>query len=754
MSDVPELPVFPEAVAPAESEAVASLPPVPEEPEIPVFESTPGPVAVELPPVPEFTPVVSPPEVPDAQQDAAVVAHSDALSPLPPAPVADSQAEEAPVAADPLPEFPPLLPEPAIESIAAEPEAFLPPPPVEESAAYAFGAPAGEGWAELPPPPADEPEDQQLPPVPEEFAAAVPPVPQEDVAFAPPPVPEFGEMPPPPPDFEELPPVPTDDAASGEPALPGFPDIPPPPSAEDDAAQVPAVPEFPPADIPGLPPLPAEMGVTPSDRRSSRPSLLGAEPTRITKLSRKPEHLLTRRRSKTLTGGTSFGRLPEDGGAEDQGGSVNAVEAGTSTDQGTETGQGRFTRRAGDGSGRMAPPRELAGARKPKAAVPAGPPRTLAQMALWVSAHMLLWCGLFVLLVAMWVSTVLYFRETRVEGVIIPPPDTAKITEIFIVNDFSGDIGDLRTRLREQRAPLIARMQEREERIANIRREMEAKDEQVKRWLSEIEAKEAELKDVLANVVAERNKISKGPGSELMALYEQRQNALRQEIEERAQALNLENFKGTKEYPSPDVWLNNYSIALYGTPAATATKEKEWVQKKLSEWRDFVKYYEERAQEFASQLRAVEGVVGPKKQEVTQVTEELRARISEAQQSIGPLKDEIARVEVDQTADRGVEATLDQNFLLELQGMPDLHKKRSIAVDNNRFSLRHLQKKETGRLREWEVGTYRAFVRINVGGEENWAIGEFPIQDYDTTRVIIPPAAFEPILKILKDGLD
>ncbi|MEZ0298775.1 MAG: hypothetical protein ACAI35_20185 [Candidatus Methylacidiphilales bacterium] len=748
---------------------------VPALPEVPQPESAP---AVELAELPAF------PEVPALPE----VTEFDATQLPPPAFEAETAAPSFGAVDAP---YPFIAPEPPAFEAPAFPEL----PPAPEEPAYAYAAEASP----IPEPPAFTPEflpptlDQQgfAPNTGETYASGPSDIPEApEAGLLPPPTfdaaPEYPAFPALPPALEHesaaLPPPPAFDAPYGEPngeqpVADTFPPLPPAPEfAHADLAYMPAVPPqdapglpplpaFPSEEIPGLPPLPSEMGVVPPDplqpeEQSPRNTLRGNEPARITRLSRKPEQLLTRRKSKTLTGNTSFGRLvdPETGEPLPETQAAAGVVAPSPFDP-PDTRGTPFTRRTlADAPNKMAAPRDLAGSRKPRtprADDEESKPRTFGQALLWLVPRIIVVSLLASGALPLYLWSVNYLKETRVDGIIITPPDTAKVTEFFIVDDFRGEIADVRARLRAERQPLMERMQQRVDAIANIKREMEAKEDQVQRWLQEIEAKRKELKDLQTDVVRRRKEIWDGPGNNLSDQYNRNQTALRQEIEARARALNLANFKGTQEYPLPDVWINAFSVALYDAPKSiNVAQEKEWAQKKLKEWHDYVDSYNKQTADFTDRMKEIESVVGPKAAEVNQQTEELTAKIKETNQTIGPLKDEMAKVEVDLQADRSEEASLDQRFLIELADIPKRKQKRTVPLVDNRFSLRHLERKETGRANEWEPGTYWAFVRIRVASEEYWAMGTISVDEYRARQIIVPPSAFEPILQILKAEAD
>jgi peptidoglycan hydrolase CwlO-like protein len=356
--------------------------------------------------------------------------------------------------------------------------------------------------------------------------------------------------------------------------------------------------------------------------------------------------------------------------------------------------------------------------------------------------------------VVLYLSTLHFTRETRVEGQVIPPAGMPAADEVWIVSDFRQLTSGIAEDLAEERAPLLQEMHEREDHVQRVQADVAMREERIRLLQAQIQS----AKDEEANVVKEAHDQAQnlwdGPGVQLDDDYNARRIELQNAIANRAKSLNLK-YAPDPTYNAPEVWANAYRLALYEVPAGVdGAKEYEWLNAQMKAWRDFVKSQDDKREQLREQAEQIKLSPSAKLTDLNAKIDELQHRIDNTQAEEDPLKPELQQAQADLADAQTTEAGLDAKYYKQLSALPSASITKRLPLDTNgRFTWGNLENDSPFAEGEKEHH-YWIFARATrADGREYWALGRFSISKDQTIGLLIEPDSFVSTKAMLRPDL-
>jgi hypothetical protein len=360
----------------------------------------------------------------------------------------------------------------------------------------------------------------------------------------------------------------------------------------------------------------------------------------------------------------------------------------------------------------------------------------------------------FILGPLLYLLTLHYSSETRLEGQVIPPPGTLLNDEVWIVSDFRGSASGVADDLARDRSPKLQEIQERQDHVQRAQADIAAREQRIHLLQDQIQAAKDEIASSVKQAHDAAQHVWDGPGADLENEYQSKLNALQQAIAARAKSLGL-TYQPDPTYPSPEVWANAYRLALYQTPPGVdGVKEHQWIEDQLKAWRDYTKSFDEQKEKL--RLQAAQIQVSPSSQinDLNDKIEDLQHRVDSTESEEDPLKAELQQAQSDLAESQTAEAGLDDKYYQELYSLPkDNIIKRLPMLENGRFTWSHVEKDSAFAEGE-KAHSYWIFARaVRPDGRQFWALSHFSIEPNSILPLLIEPDSFVSTKAILRPDL-
>jgi hypothetical protein len=354
----------------------------------------------------------------------------------------------------------------------------------------------------------------------------------------------------------------------------------------------------------------------------------------------------------------------------------------------------------------------------------------------------------------LYVGTLRFSRETRVEGQVIPPAGMPLDDEVWIVSDFRQLTSGIAEDLAEERAPLLQEMQERQDHVQRVQADIAVREERIRLLKAQIQAAKDEETSVVKQAHDDAQQLWDGPGAQLDDEYNARSNDLKNAIQNRAKSLNLK-YAPDPTYDAPEVWANAYRLALYEVPAGVdAAKEYDWLNAQMKAWRDFVKSQDDKREQLREQAAQIKLSPASKLTDLNSQIDDLQHRIDNTQAEEDPLKPELQQAQADLADVQTTEEGLDAKYYKQLSGLPSASITKRLPMDPyGRFTWGNLENDSPFAEGEKEHH-YWIFARATrADGREYWALGRFSIAKDHTVGLLIEPDNFVSTKAMLRPDL-
>jgi hypothetical protein len=369
-----------------------------------------------------------------------------------------------------------------------------------------------------------------------------------------------------------------------------------------------------------------------------------------------------------------------------------------------------------------------------------------------VIGTVLFWAVLFPATVAViFIGSLKFGRDTRVEGQVIPPAGMPLNNEVWIVTDFSSLASGIAEDLAAERAPILQEIQERQDHVQRAQADIAAREERIRLIQADMDSAKQEIDTVIKQARDATQHIWDGEGAQIDAEYQSRQDQLKAAIADRAKSLNLK-YEPDPAFPSPEVWANAYRLALYEVPAGVdSVKEHAWLGDQMKQWRDFLKSLDDRKEQLREQAAQVKLAPAPKIADLNAKIEGLQQRIDGTTAEEAPLKAELQQAQADLADAQSSEAGLDDKYYKQLESLPpEAISKRITLRTNGRFTWVDDDVFAEG---ETERHYYIFSRATRADGREYWALHDFTLRQNLTTVMYIEPGGFISTKAILRPDL-
>jgi len=346
----------------------------------------------------------------------------------------------------------------------------------------------------------------------------------------------------------------------------------------------------------------------------------------------------------------------------------------------------------------------------------------------------------------------LYFgRDTRVEGQVIPPAGMPLNNEMWIVTDFSSLASGIAEDLAAERTPLEQEIQEKQDHVERAQADVAAREERIRLIQQDIQASKDEINSLIKQSRDATQAIWDGEGAEIDSEYQARFDQLKNDIASRAKSLKL-NYQPDPNFDSPEVWANSYRLALYDVPAGVdGVKEHQWISDEMKQWRDFLKTLDDRKEQLREQAAQTKLAPAPKIADLNTKILDLQQRSDSTAAEEVPLKAELQAAQDELAQAQAADAVLDDKYYKQLDALPA----DSITL--------HIPLQTNGRF-TWIDGSsfaegekehhYWIFSRATrADGRQYWALHPFTISKNQTVELIIEPDGFISTKAILRPNL-
>jgi len=354
----------------------------------------------------------------------------------------------------------------------------------------------------------------------------------------------------------------------------------------------------------------------------------------------------------------------------------------------------------------------------------------------------------------LYLGTLRFCRETKLEGQVIPPAGMPLADEVWIVSDFRQLAAGITDDLAEERAPLLLEMHEKQDHVQRVQADLAMREERIRLLQAQIQAAKDEEGKVVMQAHDAAQELWDGPGAKLDDDYNARRIALQDAIASRAKSLNLK-YAPDPAYNAPEVWANAYRLGLYEVPTGVdAGKEYQWLADQMKAWRDFVKAQDDKREQLREQAAQIKMSPAAKLTDLNAKIDELQHRIDNTQAEEEPLKPELQQAQADLAEVQTTETGLDAKYYRQLSALPVGSVTKRLPMDTNgRFSWPNLENDSPFAEGEKEH-RYWIFARATrADGREYWALGRFSIQKDHTLGLLIEPDSFVSTKAMLRPEL-
>ncbi len=354
----------------------------------------------------------------------------------------------------------------------------------------------------------------------------------------------------------------------------------------------------------------------------------------------------------------------------------------------------------------------------------------------------------------LYVGTIRFSRETRVEGQVIPPKDMPLADEVWIVSDFRQLTAGIAEDLAEERAPLLQEMHERQDHVQRVQADIAVREERIRLLQEQIQAAKDEETSVVKKAHDDAQQLWDGPGAQLDDEYNARSRDLKNAIESRAKSLNLK-YAPDPTYDAPEVWANAYRLALYEVPAGVnSAKEYDWLNGQMKAWRDFVKAQDDQREQLREQAAEIKLSPASKLTDLNAKIDDLQHRIDNTRAEEEPLTPELQQAQADLADVETTESGLDGKYYKQLSALPSASITKRLPLDPyGRFTWPNLEQDSPFAEGENEHH-YWLFARATrADGREYWALGRFSITKDHTVGLLIDPSSFVSTKAMLRPEL-
>jgi len=354
----------------------------------------------------------------------------------------------------------------------------------------------------------------------------------------------------------------------------------------------------------------------------------------------------------------------------------------------------------------------------------------------------------------LYLGTLRFCRETKMEGQVIPPAGMPLADEVWIVSDFRQLAAGITDDLAEERAPLLLELHEKQDHVQRVQADLAMREERIRLLQAQIQAAKDEEGKVVMQAHDAAQELWDGPGAKLDDDYNARRNALQDAIASRAKSLNLK-YDPDPAYNAPEVWANAYRLALYQVPTGVdAGKEYQWLADQMKSWRDFVKAQDDKREQLREQAAQIKMSPAAKLTDLNAKIDDLQHRIDNTQAEEEPLKPELQQAQADMAEVQTAETGLDTKYYKQLSALPVGSVTKRLPMDPyGRFSWPNLENDSPFAEGEKEH-RYWIFARATrADGREYWALGRFSIQKDHTLGLLIEPDSFISTKAMLRPDL-
>jgi hypothetical protein len=362
------------------------------------------------------------------------------------------------------------------------------------------------------------------------------------------------------------------------------------------------------------------------------------------------------------------------------------------------------------------------------------------------------WAVLFPLTIAvLFLGSLRFGRDTRVEGQVIPPPGTVLSNEVWIVTDFRSLASGISEDLAAERTPLMQEIQERQDHVQRAQADVAAREERIRLIQEEMAASKAEVDNIVKQARDATQQVWDVEGAQLDADYTSRMDQLQHMIADRAKSLNLK-YQTDDTFHSPEVWANAYRLALYEVPAGVDTvKEHAWLSDQMKQWRDFQKSMDDRKEQLREKAAQIKLGPAPKIADLNAKMEGLQQRIDATEAEEVPLKAELQQAQADLAQAQAADSGLDDKYYKQLYSLPGEAVTKHIPLaTNGRFTWVEDDVFVEGE----KEHHYWMFARATrADGRQYWALQHFGIGKNETRELYLEPSSFISTKAILRPNL-
>ena len=353
--------------------------------------------------------------------------------------------------------------------------------------------------------------------------------------------------------------------------------------------------------------------------------------------------------------------------------------------------------------------------------------------------------------ILLFVGSLYFGRDTRVEGQVIPPSGMTLSNEMWIVTDFSSLASGIAEDLAAERIPLEQDIQEKQDHVQRAQADVAAREERIRLIDQEIQAAKDDINGVIKESRDATQAVWDGEGSQIDAEYQTRFDQLKNDIASRAKTLKL-NYQPDPNFDSPEVWANSYRLALYTVPAGVdGVKEHQWISDEMKQWRDFLKSLDDRKEQLREKAAQLKLAPAPKIADLNTKIEDLQQRSDATAAEEVPLKAELQVAQDELAQAQAADAVLDDKYYKQLDALPAEAITKHIPVQTNgRFTWVDDDVFAEGE----NEHHYWIFSRaIRADGRQYWALHPFTISKNQTVELTIEPGGFISTKAILRPNL-
>lgn len=206
-------------------------------------------------------------------------------------------------------------------------------------------------------------------------------------------------------------------------------------------------------------------------------------------------------------------------------------------------------------------------------------------------------------------------------------------------------------------------------------------------------------------------------------------------------------FQPHPEVDVPEVTVNAFRLALYQAPSGVnVTQERQWAEGLLQQWREQEKTWEEEKLTIKNKAERMRDPIGTMIEQIQKRAGFLQEQAQDVEDEMALIKEEISRFEGRVEEQRKEIQELLQPFYEELLRTPMDYSNAIFPVQN----LGLIDVRELDKDTRFPPGTYRLLVRGIKDNSEYWAIKEFTLQSYRTTRLLITADDFKSVRSLLE----